>query len=177
MFCRAVFASFALVIGLNAFGVSAVAEVDSSSKYRVLSTEKSGLSIITVNILLDHAEAAINTGDLDEAIERLKKARIISKLLINYYRDINGSFRGIDALIPREMSNKNRKVIELFAKANMQLATIHRKKGEPELAVPLLVDVVKILTPINPKAVKAYQQLVELGFVETPYHGERNHSL
>jgi len=54
----------------------------------------------------------------------------------------------------------------------MQLATIHRSKGEPELAVPLLVDVVKILSPANPRGAKAYQQLVELGLVETPFRGD-----
>ena len=78
---------------------------------------------------------------------------------------------GIDALIPRELSKKNQKVIQLLAKANIQLATIHRSKGEPELAVPLLVEVVKILSPSNPIGAKAYQQLVELGLVETPYRG------
>tara|TARA_B100000700_G_scaffold323931_1_gene428847 strand:- start:919 stop:1398 length:480 start_codon:yes stop_codon:yes gene_type:complete len=152
----------------------AFAENDPSSKYRVLSTENSGLNISTVSIFLDQAEASINSGDLDLAIDKLKKARTVSKLLINYYRDINGSFRGIDALIPREMSKKNRDVMQLLAKANMQLATIHRSKGEPELAVPLLVDVVKILTPVKPKGAKAYQQLVELGFVETPFRGATN---
>ena len=93
-------------------------------------------------------------------------------LLISYYRDINGSFRGIDTLISLEMSKKNKYVIQLLAQANMQLASIYRSKGEFELAVPLLVDVVKRLTPLKPKGMKAYQQLFELGFVETPYLGD-----
>ena len=121
---------------------------------------------------MDQAKVSINTGNLDEAVEKLKKARTVSKSLIDYYRDLNSSFKGIDALIPRELTKKNRVVVQLLAKANMQLATIHRSKGEPELAVPLLVDVVKILSPANPRGAKAYQQLVELGLVETPFRGD-----
>ncbi len=171
MSCRTTFVTFSVALGLFLSSGSVFAEGDPSSKYKVLSTDNSGLNISTVNAYLDQAEVLIEKGNLNEAIERLKKARIVSNLLINYYRDINGSFRGIDALIPREMGKKNRDVIQLLAKTNMQLATIHRTKGEPELAVPLLVDVVKILTPVTPNGAKAYQQLIELGFVETPYRG------
>ena len=174
---RSILASLSVSFGLIFSYSSAIAEVDPSAKYRVLSTNTSGLNISTVSTFLDQAEISIKTGNLDDAISKLKNARTISNLLINYYRDINGSFRGIDALIPREMNRKNREVIQLLAKANMQLATIHRTKGEPELAVPLLVDVVKILTPVKPKGAKAYQQLVELGFVETPYRGAPKPSL
>ena len=40
---------------------------------------------------------------------------------------------------------------------------------QPEVAVPLLVEVVKIMTPAREEGRKAYQSLVELGFVTTPY--------
>jgi len=166
-----VFASFFVSIGLILSPGSVLAENDSSSKYRVLLTENSALNIFTINSFLEQAKVLINTGNLDEAQEKLEKARNYSNLLINYYKDLNRSFTGIDALIPRELTKKNRNVIQLLAKANMQLAIIHRSKDEPELAVPLLVEVVKILTPVNPKGAKAYQQLVELGLVDTPYRG------
>ena len=166
-----VFASFFVSIGLILSPGSVLAENDSSSKYRVLLTENSALNIFTINSFLEKAKVLINTGNLDEAQEKLEKARNYSNLLINYYKDLNSSFTGIDALIPRELTKKNRNVIQLLAKANMQLAIIHRSKDEPELAVPLLVEVVKILTPVNPKGAKAYQQLVELGLVDTPYRG------
>jgi hypothetical protein len=35
--------------------------------------------------------------------------------------------------------------------------------------VPLLVEVVKVMTPASSDGRKAYQQLVELGFATTPY--------
>tara|TARA_B100000965_G_scaffold232919_1_gene195007 strand:- start:90 stop:617 length:528 start_codon:yes stop_codon:yes gene_type:complete len=166
-----VFTSLFVSIGLILSPMAVFAENDPSSKYRVLATENSALNIITINSFLDQAKVSINTGNIDDALEKLEKARTFSNLLISYYRDLHSSFKGIDARIPRELSKKNRSVIQLLAKANMQLAIIHRSKGEPELAVPLLVEVVKLLTPTNPRGAKAYQQLVELGFVETPYFG------
>tara|TARA_Y100001968_G_scaffold263629_1_gene252257 strand:+ start:608 stop:892 length:285 start_codon:yes stop_codon:yes gene_type:complete len=93
-------------------------------------------------------------------------------MLISYYRDINCSFRGIDTLISNEMSKKNKDVIQLLAQANMQLESIYRSKGEFELALPLLSDVLKSLTQIKPRGIKAYQQFLELGFVGTPYFGD-----
>ena len=164
-------ATFFVLIGLTLSPLSVLSESDNSSKYRVLSTENSSLNISSINTFLDQAEVSIKTGNLDEAFEKLTKARTASNLLINYYKDLSGSFRGIDALIPREIAKKNQDVIELLAKVNIQLATIHRSKGEPELAVPLLVGVVKMLTPLAPNGNKAYKQLVELGFVDTPYRG------
>ena len=167
-----VFASFFVSIGLILSPGSVFAENDPSSKYRVLLTENSALNISKINSLLEQAKVSINSGNLNNALGKLEKARNYSKLLINYYRDLHSSFKGIDALIPRELTKKNRNVIQLLAKTNMQLAIIHRSKDEPELAVPLLVEVVKILTPANPIGAKAYQQLVELGLVETPYRGQ-----
>jgi hypothetical protein len=43
--------------------------------------------------------------------------------------------------------------------------------NQPEVAVPLLVEVVQIMTPASPLGQKAYQNLLELGFVSTPYAG------
>jgi hypothetical protein len=41
--------------------------------------------------------------------------------------------------------------------------------NQPGVAVPLLVEVIQIMTPSSPQGQKAYQTLVELGFVSTPY--------
>ena len=166
-----IFSSFLVSIGLVLFPVSVFAENDPSLNYRVLLTDSTDLNISGINNYLEQAEVSISTGNLDDALEKLKKARIVSNSLINYYRDLHSSFKGIDALVPRELTQKNRNVVQLLAKANMQLAAIHRSKGEPELSVPLLIEVVKSLSPVNPRGAKAYQQLVELGFVDTPYLG------
>jgi len=47
---------------------------------------------------------------------------------------------------------------------------VFRRQNQPEVAVPLLVEVVKVMTPANENGRKAYQQLVELGFAATPYN-------
>ena len=61
----------------------------------------------------------------------------------------------------------------MLSKANLRLATLFRKTNKPELAVPLLVEVVRISSPANEEGQKAYQALVELGFVDTPYRGAK----
>ena len=163
------FATLCVSIGLIISPSTVLAENDPSSKYKVLATENSILNESTINSFLDQAKVSVNNGNLDDALRKLEKARISSNLLIDYYRDLHGAFKGIDAFIPRELTKKNRNVFQLLAKANMQLATIHRSQGNPELAVPLLVEVVKTLSPVNPTGAEAYQQLVELGLVDTPY--------
>ena len=39
------------------------------------------------------------------------------------------------------------------------------------VAVPVLVEVVKLMTPAQPQGRKAYQSLLELGFVDTEFKG------
>ena len=58
-----IFTTFFVSIGLILSPVSVFAENDPSSKYRVLSTENSGLSLLTINYLLDQAEEAYKLFD------------------------------------------------------------------------------------------------------------------
>ncbi len=145
-------------------------EIDSSVE-RVLANSKAGFNIDFVQNLLNRGNAAVAKGDLVEARMNYDKARQASKKLLNFYRDISGSFRGLDARIPREMDSKGREVLGLLAKVNLRLAALFRKQNEPEVAVPLLIEVVQLMTPAKPEGKKAYQGLVELGFVDTPYKG------
>ena len=78
-----IFSSFLVSIGLVLFPISVFAENDPSSNYRVLLTEKTDLNISGINNYLEQAKVSINTGNLDDALENLKKARIVSNLLIN----------------------------------------------------------------------------------------------
>ena len=108
-------------------------------------------------------------GRLEAARKSYDKARKGSKQLLSFYRDLSGAFRGLDARIPREMDTKGREARDLLAKSNLRLAALFRRKNQPEIAVPLLIEVVKIMTPAKPYGQKAYQRLLELGFVNTPY--------
>jgi hypothetical protein len=67
------------------------------------------------------------------------------------------------------MDDKGRQTLDLLADANMRLAALFRRQGQPEVAVPLLVEVVTSMTPTTEVGRRAYQQLIEIGFVTTPY--------
>ncbi len=127
------------------------------------------LDISAVKSLLARGDAAVASGNLAEGRRLYDLARDTSRRLLGFYRDISGAFRGLDARIPREMDDKGRETLSLLAEANLRLAALFRRQNEPEVAVPLLVEVVKTMTPTNEAGRKAYQQLVELGFVTTPY--------
>ena len=131
----------------------------------------SGLNVAAVRSLLARGDAAAAAGNLAEARRLYDKARDASKTLSGFYRSIAGAFRGLDARIPREMDDKGRQSLDLLTQANMRLAALFRRQGQPEVAVPLLVEVVTALTPASEQGRKAYQQLREIGFVSTPYAG------
>jgi hypothetical protein len=53
--------------------------------------------------------------------------------------------------------------------ATYQLALAHRAQNQPELAVPLLTQVIRSQNPTRDLGKKSYNQLVELGFADVPY--------
>ena len=69
------------------------------------------------------------------------------------------------------MDTKGREALELLAETNLRLAALFRRQNQPEVAVPVLVEVVKLMTPAKPQGQQAYQSLLELGFVETEFRG------
>ena len=84
---------------------------------------------------------------------------------------IRDSFKGIDARIPNEMQRKGKQTLEILAKSNGRLAFMYIKTEEPEVAVPLLVETIRIMSPNSPEGKEAYERLIQLGFVETKYKG------
>jgi len=127
------------------------------------------LSLATVRSLLARGDAAAAAGRLDEARGFYDQARDLTRRLLGFYRDLSGSFRGLDARIPREMDQNGRETLTLLAQANLRLAAVFRRQNQPEVAVPLLVEVVKVMTPTSEEGRRAYQTLVEIGFATTPY--------
>lgn len=122
-----------------------------------------------VRALLARGDAAAAAGNLPEARRSYDQARDASKQLLGFYRDLSGAFRGLDARIPREMDDKGRQVLDALVQSNLRLAALFRRQGQPEVAVPLLIEVVKTMTPSTEVGRKAYQQLLEIGFASTPY--------
>ncbi|MCP9808217.1 hypothetical protein KBY58_02065 [Cyanobium sp. HWJ4-Hawea] len=127
------------------------------------------LTIAGVQGVLNKGDQAAASGNLTEARRQYDLARDYTRKLLGFYRDLSGSFRGLDARIPREMDQKGREALETLAQANLRLAAVFRRQNQSEVAVPLLVEVVKVMTPASPEGRKAYQSLVELGFASTPY--------
>jgi len=130
---------------------------------------EAALTINAVQAALAKGDQAASSGNLTEARKQYDLARDYCRKLLGFYRDLSGSFRGLDARIPREMDQKGREALETLAQANLRLAAVFRRQNQPEVAVPLLVEVVKIMTPATPEGRKAYQNLVEIGFSTTPY--------
>jgi tetratricopeptide (TPR) repeat protein len=155
-------------LGLPA-AIPAAALAQASEPERTMATAGSPFDITAVQALLARGDAAAAAGNLAEARRLYDQARDASRKLLSFYRDLSGAFRGLDARIPREMDEKGRQTLDLLVGANMRLAALFRRQGQPEVAVPLLVEVVKTMTPANESGRKAYQQLLEIGFVSTPY--------
>ena len=164
--------SLALIAGFALVPIPMLAET-SSSNNKVLAQETTGFNSAYIEKLLQKGDKFASKGKLEEARSIYDEARSASKQLISFYRDLAGSFRGLDARIPREMDTKRRTALKLLANVNLRLAALFRREGQPEIAVPLLVEVVRLMTPVKDEGKEAYQTLLELGFVDTPYKGGR----
>ena len=170
MGCRSLLSATALVASLGLAGMPVVAQ-QSASNDRVLAQKTDGFNPAAVQAMINRGDAAAAAGDLAKARQEYDNARKASKQLLAFYRDLSGAFRGLDARIPREMDTKGREALGLLAETNLRLAALFRRQNQPEVAVPVLVEVVKLMTPAQPQGRKAYQSLLELGFVDTEFKG------
>jgi hypothetical protein len=164
--------ALALAAGLSLTPGVAMAQADGaadSGVAKVLASGGASFNVAAVQDLINRGDAAVAAGNLPEARKDYDNARSAAKQLLAFYRDLSGAFRGLDARIPREMDAKGRAALGLLAEANLRLAALFRRQNQPEVAVPVLVEVVRLMTPSQPQGQKAYQSLVELGFVETPF--------
>lgn len=166
-YAMALAAAVALPLADGAFAQ----DQDSPEPAKVLQSGDASFNPSAVERLLSQGDESVAAGDLETARKHYDDARTAARALAGFYRDLSGGFRGLDARVPREMDTKGRRSITLQAEAGLRLAALYRRLGQSEVAVPLLVEVIKLMTVTNPLGVQAYQQLVELGFAETPYDG------
>ncbi|MEY4359145.1 MAG: hypothetical protein RLZZ631_631 [Cyanobacteriota bacterium] len=136
---------------------------------KVLESTSSGLNLASVQSKVAQGDAAAAAGKLSQAKTDYDQALEAASYLVSAYRNLSGAFRGLDARIPREMDQKGREATELQANIELRLAALLRRMNQPQVAVPLLVRVVQRMSPTSPQGQKAYQSLLELGFVGTPY--------
>ena len=147
------------------------AEGEDPNTYKLLVSSNKKLSINNVQDYIAKGDSLIKNGEFEKAKELFDKARNLAKQLAGFYGDLNVSFRGLDARIPDEMSEKGKESLKIWAKSNARLAAVYKRKKQPEVAVPLLVEIIRIMSPTSKEGKEAYKQLNQLGFVDTPYRG------
>ena len=147
------------------------AEVKNPEVYKVLATNGENLSITNVKYYLSKGDLFIKNGDFDKAKDSYLDARKLAKQLASFYADLNTAFKGVDARIPNEMQKKGKETLQILAESNERLASLYVKNKKPEVAVPLLIEIIRILSPSSPEGKEAYKTLIELGFVETTFKG------
>ena len=147
------------------------AEINNPNDYKVLSNDNKKLSISNVEYYIKQGDEFIKKGNLDKAKDSYLDARKLAKQLASFYSDLNTAFIGIDARIPNEVQKKGKETLETLAESNKRLAALYIKKEKPDVAVPLLVETIRIMSPNSPEGKEAYEKLIQLGFVETKYKG------
>ena len=148
-----------------------LSEIRNPEDFKVLSNENKKLSISNVEYYIQQGDKYIKNGDFGKAKESYLDARKLAKQLASFYSDLNSSFKGLDARIPSEMQSKGKQTLQILAESNERLASLYIETEKPEVAVPLLVETIRIMSPNSREGKKAYERLIQLGFVETKYKG------
>lgn len=119
--------------------------------------------------LMSEANQAVSAQNYPVAVKKLQEARQVFNQLSNFYQELAGSFAGVDNRVADSQRKKALEAAQLRDQATYQLALVHRASNQPELAVPLLVQIIRSQQPTRDLGKKAYQQLLELGFVDVQY--------
>ena len=160
-----------VILGNSTYRNVVHAEVKNQNDYKVLATNNKRLSIANVEYYLKQGDIFVKDGDFDRAKNSYIDARKLSKQLASFYSDLNKAFIGVDARIPNEMQKKGKEILQILAESNERLASLYIKNEKPDVAVPLLVETIRIMSPNSPEGKEAYKRLIQLGFVETTYKG------
>lgn len=138
----------------------------------VLSPEAQNNSVLSVQggqKLMGEASNAVSAQNYTLAAKKLQDARQVFNQVSNFYQELATSFSGIDNRLADTQRKKALDTAQLRDDATYQLALVHRAQNQPELAVPLLVQIIRSQNPTRELGKKAYQQLFELGFVDAPF--------
>lgn len=124
--------------------------------------------------LMDEANKAVNSQNYPLATKKLQEARQVFNQLSNFYQELATSFSGIDNRVADSQRKKALEAAQMRDQSTYQLALVHRAQNQPELAVPLLVQIIRSQQPTRDLGQKSYQQLLELGFVDAPFPNRAN---
>jgi len=160
-----------IIFGIFPYENSVHADTENPKNYKVLAAKNKNLSIDNVKYYLKKGDEFVKNGDFDKAKDSYQDARKLAKQLARFYSDLNTAFKGIDARIPIEVQSKGNKTLKIQAESNKRLASLYIKNEKPDVAVPLLIEIIRIMSPNSPEGKEAYEKLIQLGFVETEYKG------
>ncbi|MBD2576315.1 hypothetical protein H6G50_01265 [Oscillatoria sp. FACHB-1406] len=136
---------------------------------RSLSQSNNLLSLQGGQRLMEDASSAIGSQNYSLAVQKLQEARQVYNQLSGLYGQLADTFSGIDNRISETQRTNALNTAEMRDRATYQLALVHRAQNRPELAVPLLIQIIKSQNPTTDLGKKAFQQLYELGFVDSPF--------
>ena len=142
-------------------------ELQDPEDLRPLSQDTSLLSVEGGKRLMDEAQSAMEQQDYELATQKLQRSREVFNQLSNFHQQIASSFSGINNVIADDNRNKALEAAQMRDGATYELAVAHRAQNQPELSVPLLIQIIRSQQPTRELGSKAYRQLFELGFVDT----------
>lgn len=135
----------------------------------VVTQDNSLLSVVGGQRLMSEANSAVSTQNYTLAANKFQEARQVFNQVSNFYQELASSFSGIDNRLADSQRKKALETAQMRDDATYQLALVHRAQNNSELAVPLLVQIIRSQNPTRDLGKKAYQQLFELGFVDAPF--------
>ena len=147
----------------------AQAEVPDPQQFRALEQDSSDLSLGRAESLMQQARQATSAQNYGTAAELLQEAFNAYNTRSNYYQEISRSFAGIENRISDALRTRARDAAQQRDEASFELAIVYRADGKADLAVGQLVQVITSQGPTRDLGSRAYNQLFELGFVETAY--------
>lgn len=143
--------------------------IPNPQQFRALEQPENPLSFQRGEQLSAQAEAAIQAQNYDEAARLLLEAFNAYNNRSNYHQEIGNVFSGIENRITEEQRNLAREAAQKRDETAFELALVYRAAGRPEDAVAQLVTVLSSQGPSRDLGQRSYQQLLEIGFVTTPY--------
>ncbi len=143
--------------------------IPNPQQFRALEQPSNALSVLRAEQLAAEADAAIQAQNYDQAIELLQQVFNAYNQRSNYHQDLSRAFAGIQNRISEEQRELARVAAQARDEAAYELAVVYRAAGRPEEAVSWLIQVIKSQTPTRELGTQAYQQLLEIGFVSTPF--------
>lgn len=143
--------------------------IPNPQQFRALEQPSSALSALRAEQLAAEADAAIQAQNYDQAVELLQQVFNAYNQRSNYHQDLSRAFSGIQNRISEEQRELARVAAQARDQAAYDLAVVYRAAGRPEEAVGWLIQVINSQSPTRELGTQAYQQLLEIGFVSTPF--------